>query len=311
MEQKTQEGETTQTPKKRPRKGSRSTQASEMEQKSQEGETTQAPKGGRQRRSSRSSQAAEMEQKSQERDTTQTPKRQQRRGSRSTQASEMEQKTQEGDTTETSKRRQRRGSRSSQASEMEQKTQEGDTTQTPKKRQRRASRSSQASKASEKAQQPDDKPEGAPTVKAASVHDQTAAPGMGSSGTSSQRQLQQKCPQEQPTSTAAADGAPGARRVSWHEILPDANDDDDDAPQQEVPVSLAMRIATVAIIVFAIVNVLVFAYASIASSKLPPLRELTEPPGGNPIYKIPAKVFNATGAAGGARTDWAHNSTRG
>nr|XP_054924662.1 sarcoplasmic reticulum histidine-rich calcium-binding protein-like isoform X2 [Dermacentor andersoni] len=282
MEQKTQEGETTQTPKKRPRKGSRSTQASEMEQKSQEGETTQAPKGGRQRRSSRSSQA-----------------------------SEMEQKTQEGDTTETSKRRQRRGSRSSQASEMEQKTQEGDTTQTPKKRQRRASRSSQASKASEKAQQPDDKPEGAPTVKAASVHDQTAAPGMGSSGTSSQRQLQQKCPQEQPTSTAAADGAPGARRVSWHEILPDANDDDDDAPQQEVPVSLAMRIATVAIIVFAIVNVLVFAYASIASSKLPPLRELTEPPGGNPIYKIPAKVFNATGAAGGARTDWAHNSTRG
>ncbi|XP_075526450.1 uncharacterized protein LOC142558176 isoform X2 [Dermacentor variabilis] len=266
MEQKTQEGETTQTPKKRQRRGSRSTQASEMEQKTQEGETTQTPKGGRQRR-----------------------------GSRSSQASEMEQKTQEGDTTETPKRRQRRGSRSVQASEMEQKTQEGDTTLTPKRgRHRRGSRSTQASKTSEKAQHPDDKPEGAPTVEAASVNDRTEAPGMGSSRTSSQRQQQQ-----QPTSTAAADGALGARRVSWHEILPDAADNDD-AQQQDKPVSLAMRIATVAIIVFVIVNVLVFAYASIASSKLPPLRELTEPPGGNPIYKIPAKAFNLTGADGGA-----------
>ncbi|KAL3248468.1 hypothetical protein MRX96_056465 [Rhipicephalus microplus] len=101
------------------------------------------------------------------------------------------------------------------------------------------------------------------------------------------------------------DGTSNAQRHgSSHDVLPRP-------PQQETPASLAMRIAAAVIVVLIVINVLVFAYASIMSSAEPPLRQLTDPPGGNPIYDIPARVFNVTVTSGEAENRTWDNVTQG
>ncbi|KAH8032360.1 hypothetical protein HPB51_024337 [Rhipicephalus microplus] len=101
------------------------------------------------------------------------------------------------------------------------------------------------------------------------------------------------------------DGTSNAQRHgSSQDVLPHP-------PQQETPASLAMRIAAALIVVLIVINVLVFAYASIMSSAEPPLRQLTDPPGGNPIYDIPARVFNVTVTSGDAENRTWDNVTQG
>ncbi|KAL1482025.1 hypothetical protein MTO96_034057 [Rhipicephalus appendiculatus] len=77
------------------------------------------------------------------------------------------------------------------------------------------------------------------------------------------------------TSAIVVDGASNAQRGSSRDVRPNSR-------QQDTPVSLAMRITAAVIVVLIVINVLVFAYASIVSTAEPPLRELTDPPGGQP-----------------------------
>ncbi|KAL1485709.1 hypothetical protein MTO96_047244 [Rhipicephalus appendiculatus] len=72
------------------------------------------------------------------------------------------------------------------------------------------------------------------------------------------------------TSAIVVDGASNAQRGSSRDVRPNSR-------QQDTPVSLAMRITAAVIVVLIVINVLVFAYASIVSAAEPPLRGTHRP----------------------------------